>query len=191
MQRPAPGFTLIELISVIVLLGVLAATALSLFADVDSDADDAVFMAHVGAMRSAVQIYHATWRASAEPSTAFANYQSIPSVSGYPAGLSNLNTAFEGDCTLIWSDLLQVSDPVLPFISGNNGWQGALAESEWARNAGRIAPLGESADIFCHFVYTGAFFRGNVSGLAGDRVPIIQYNIQTGEIAVLTWPYNP
>lgn len=54
-QRPS-GFTLIELVVVIVVLGVLAATALPRFMDVSSDARTASLKSAAGAILSTVQL---------------------------------------------------------------------------------------------------------------------------------------
>lgn len=56
----SPGFTLVELVVVITLLGLLAAFALPRFADLKGSARDASLQGMVGSMRSAATLAHAT-----------------------------------------------------------------------------------------------------------------------------------
>lgn len=127
MKKQA-GFTIVELVVVIALLGILAAVALPRFLNVTNDAHIASNEGTAGALRSAVGLVKA--RAVVDEVTngnvTFDGQVIRVNAGGYPQGGTAVNAAA---CVNVWNAVLQAGAPVVNTNAGANPDYVATARS--------------------------------------------------------------
>jgi MSHA pilin protein MshB len=180
MHRKQSGFTIIELVVVIILLGILAATALPRFMNVDDEAHTAVVAGVMGGLQTGVSLYHAQWVAEGQPNpdTQIADFNNLRSnAAGFPYGTddnsgSGSTVVDSGDCAAIFVGVLQAGAPSVSSVAAVANVVGSLTDFTAVVNG-----------VNCDYYYTGA------TSASGATVPVLSYasaaGVMTQSTAVL------
>ncbi|NQY34052.1 MAG: type II secretion system protein [Alteromonadaceae bacterium] len=137
-MKKQSGFTLIELVIVVVILGFLAVTAIPKFLDLTDQAKQANIEGMAGGFATAVSLARAQWEAEGRPKNAsgqnvvdydgnilFLTVESTDIRPGYVVGLSDNGDNLAGldavDCVDIWNNILQQPPGATSLIGTLNG----------------------------------------------------------------------
>lgn len=171
MQRKQTGFTIVELVVVIILLGILAATALPRFINVDDDAHAAAFEGVTGGLQTGISLFHAQWIADGTPAadTALVEFNGLATTAnGYPYSTTvngGSDVAASADCVDVFQGVLQ-GGPSITSAANLAAVAAAGANADYVA----VSPAGGT----CDFYYTGE------TTASGDTIRVLSYATANG-----------
>lgn len=177
------GFTIIELVVVILLLGILTATALPRFIDVTDKAHDAAVDGVLGGLGTGVALFRAQWYADNQPATVSGFGGMSANAAGYPMGLvptvAATKLSSSDNCVEIFQSVLQPAGrPSISTIAAAATAPGSLTTLQPAADFVAYLQTGSSAiQNICYYFYVGQQNNPNTAD-----VPAIVYDARDGSV---------
>lgn len=180
------GFTFVELVTVIVLLGVLSAMVVPKMANLADSANASVGADFKGGLSSAVAMTHAKWMTSGRPS--FLSLQSNGSAvklyfnsAGYPVSTNGMSSigGQNGNCVAVANSILTIQTAVDKTVIDVGGDPGKY---KWCVKAGFHGWQPNTGEEVCNFTLIKRKGTSTASCYPGASDQVVTYYPGTGKV---------